>query len=326
MDYHAFMLISRVFAVTLAAWVMMSAPPAYAQDYPAKPVRIVTSAAGGGNDFMARLIGGAMSGPLGQQVVVDNRGGSSVIPGELVSKAAPDGYTILFASSSLWLAPLLQKVSYDPVRDLAPITLIDRAPNILVVHPSLPVRSVKELIALARARPGELNYSSARYRHVVASRGRIVQVDGRRQRGARRLQGQRTIDECAAGGEAHAPFATATSVGPHLKAERLKPLAVTTAEPTALLPGLSTLAAAGLPGYEAASTDGMFAPAKTPAAIIERLHQEIVRAINRPEVKEKFLNTGVEMIGGGPEAFAAAIRLQVTRMSKVIKDAGIRAD
>ena len=127
-------------------------------------------------------------------------------------------------------------------------------------------------------------------------------------------------------GEVHLSFATATSVGPHLKAGRLKPLAVTTAEPTPLLPGLMTVAAAGLPGYEAASTDGVFAPSKTPAAIIERLNQEIVRAINRPDVKEKFLNTGVEMIGSGPEQFAAAIKSEVSRMGKVIRDAGIRAD
>src|SRR6187399_1083382 len=133
---------------------------AIAQPYPAKPIRIVTSAAGGGNDFMARIMAQAVSGPLGQQVIVENRGGSSIIPGEVVVNAAPDGYTLLFASSSLWLAPLLQKIAYDPVRDLAPVSLIDRSPNILVVHPSLPVRSVKELIALAKARPGEINYSS----------------------------------------------------------------------------------------------------------------------------------------------------------------------
>jgi len=297
-----------------------------AQQYPAKPIRLVTSAAGGGNDFMARILAQAISGPLGQQVVIENRGGSSIIIGEVVVNAAPDGYTMLFASSSLWLAPLLQKTAYDPLRELAPVSLVDRGPNLLVVHPSLPVRSVKELIALAKARPGELNYSSTGIgtsTHLAAelfksmAGVKLVHIP---------YKGSGQSTGALLSGEVQLSFATATSVGPHLRAGRLKPLAVTTAEPTPLLPGLTTVAAAGLPGYEAASTDGVFVPAKTPAAIIERLNQEIVRAINRPDVKEKFQSTGVEMIGSTPEQFAAAIRSEMSRMGKVIKDAGIRAD
>ncbi len=294
--------------------------------YPAKPIRIVTSAAGGGNDFMARIMAQAVSGPLGQQVIVENRGGSSIIPGEVVVNAAPDGYTLLFASSSLWLAPLLQKIAFDPLRDLAPITLIDRSPNILVVHPSLPVRSVKELIALAKARPGEINYSSTGIGTSTYLASELFKAMAGVNFVHIPYKGSGNSLNALLSGEVQLSFATATSVGAHLKAGRLKALGVTTAEPTPLLPGLTTVAAAGLPGYEAASTDGMFAPARTPAAIIERLNQEIVRAINRPDIKEKFLNTGVDMIGSTPEQFAAAIRSEVTRMGKVIKDAGIRAD
>lgn len=315
-----------VAAVVTMGWSVLLAAPAWGQAYPAKPVRLVTSAAGGGNDFMARIIAQAMSGPLGQQVIVENRGGSSVIPGEVVVNSAPDGYTLLFASSSLWLAPLLQKIAYDPVRDLAPISLVDRSPNILVVHPSMPVRSVKELIALAKARPGEINYSSTGVgtsAHLAAelfkSMAGVSMVHIPYKGSGASLNGLLS-------GEVQLSFATATSVGPHLKAGRLRALGVTTAEPTPLLPGLTTVAAAGLPGYEAASTDGMFVPAKTPAAIIERLNQEIVRALQRADIREKFLNTGIELIGSGPGEFAAAIRAEVSRMGKVIRDAGIRAD
>ena len=300
--------------------------PAHAQNYPVKPIRIVTSAAGGGNDYMARIIAQAISGPLGQQVIIENRGGSSVILGEVVVNAPADGYTLLFASSSLWLAPLLQKTPYDPLRDLAPISLVDRSPNILVVHPSLPAHSVKELIALAKARPGEINYSSSGVGTSAHLAGELFKS----------LTGVKMVHVAYKGsvgslngllsGEVQLSFATTTSVSPHIKAGRLRALAVTTAEPTPLLPGLTTVAAAGVPGYEAASTDGLLAPAKTPAAIITRLNQEVVRALNRPEIKDKFLNTGIDLIAGAPDDFAAAIRIELTRMGKVIRDAGIRAD
>ena len=293
-----------------------------AQDFPAKPVRIVTSPAGGSADFVARLVAQGISGPLGQQVLVDNR--PSIVIAEAVAKAPPDGYTLVLVGNSFFVGSLLQPMPYDSISDFSPVTLTNRAPNILVVHPALPVRSVKELIALAKARPGELHYTSGvtgSSAHLGAelfnamAHVRTVRVN---------YKGAGLAVTSLIAGEVQLTFGAA-DVLPHVKSGRLRALAVTSLEPTELVPGLPTVAAA-LPGYESVQRQGILAPAKTPAAIINRLNQEMVRVLNTKEVKDKFFNAGVEAVGSSPEQFTATLKSELARMGKVIQDAGIKVE
>lgn len=316
----------------LAVWifsagaVVLGAGTLCAQVYPNKPVRIVTAQAGGGSDFVSRLIAPGLSGGLSQQVIIENRGGGSgIIAIETVTQAPADGYTLL-SYGNIWILPLMRdNVPYDVLRDLSPVTLQASAPNVLMVHPSLPVRSVKELIVLAKARPGEINYGSGGTgsgNHIAAELFKAmagVNIARIPYRGA----GQALT--ALIGGEVHMAFASAGSAAPHMKSGKLRALAVTRARPSPLLPGLPTVAAT-VPGYESIQMFGIFAPARTPAAIIQRLNQEIVRVLNTSEVKERLFNAGVEVVGSSPEEFAAAIRSEIARLGKMIRDAGIRAE
>ncbi|MSQ73692.1 MAG: tripartite tricarboxylate transporter substrate binding protein [Betaproteobacteria bacterium] len=296
-----------------------------AQYYPNKTIRMVTGTVGSSVDSVARPIAQGLAGNMGQPVIVDNRGGG-VVPGETVAKAAPDGYTLLVHASTFYFAPLLQKTPYDPVKDFSPITVATSSPGILVVHPSVPVKLVKELIALAKARPGELNYASGNsgsIPHLAAELFKamagvnIVHIP---------YNGSGPALNGLIGGQVHLMISAAGPLTPHVKSGRLKALAVTSATPSALAPGLPTVAASGLPGYESASMTGIFAPVNTPETLINRLNQEIVRVINTPEAKERFLNSGVETVGGSPQELAAAVKSEMARMGKVIKDAGIRVE
>ena len=293
------------------------------QDYPNKTIRFIASGVGGGSDFTARLIAQGISGPIGQSVIVENRPG--IPQGEIVAKAPPDGYTVLIAGGNVFITPLLQKAPYDPEKDFASITLTDISPNIMVVHPSVPVKSVKELIALAKARPGELNYGSTAPGgsiHLATELFRwmgginIVNIPYK-------ATGLAVNDLIA--GQVQLLVSTALSVTPHIRSGRLRGLAVTSAQPSVLAPGLPTIAASGLPGYEATGITGAYAPAKTPAAIINRLNQEIVRFLNTAQAKERFLSVGGEVAASSPEQCAAILKAEITRWSKVIKEVGIRA-
>jgi tripartite-type tricarboxylate transporter receptor subunit TctC len=217
-------------------------------------------------------------------------------------------------------------VPWDPIKDFAPITLAITSPNLLVVHPSMPVNTVKDLIALAKRRPGELNDAGGQTgssTHLAAELFKamadvnIVRVP---------YKGVGPALNALIGGEAQLSFTNPGAAAPHVKAKRLRAVAVTSAQPSALLPGLTTVAASGLPGYEAVSIFGMFAPAKTPTAIIDRLYQEMARALAAPDVKEKFLASGVETVGSSPDQLANAIKAEMSRMGKVIKDRNIRAE
>jgi tripartite-type tricarboxylate transporter receptor subunit TctC len=299
---------------------------AHAQSYPNKPVRLVTAGTGSAGDVAARIFAQGFGAALGQQVLVDNRS-SGVIPVEVVAKAPADGYALLFYGNVIWLAPFLQDhVSYDPVRDFATITLVGTSPNVLVVHPSVPAKSVKELIALAKARPGQLNYGSGGSGSSSHLAGELFKamagVDIVR---VHYKAGGAAISELL-GGHIQLTFAAAPPVVAHAKSGRLRPLATTGAQPTPLLPGLPTVAATGLPGYEAGSMFSLLAPAKTPDAIIRRLYQDSVRFLDSTEGKEKFLTIGVETVGSTPEQLAAAIKAEMSRMGKVIRDAGIRGE
>ena len=299
---------------------------AASQDYPSKPIRIVTSGVGGAGDIAARLIGQGLGTSLGQQIIIENRA-SGTIPIETVVKSAPDGYMLLLYGSVVWLAPFLyEAASYDPIRDLAPITLAVTAPNILVVHPSVPVKSVADLIALAKSRPGALNYSSSgsgSSGHLAAelfksmAKVNIVRIN---------YKGAGAALNDVISGQVQLSFATATSVTAFVQSGRLKALAVSSANPSALFPKLPTVSSSGLPGYESASTSGIFAPTGTPAVIINRLNQEIVRVLNRTDIKERFLSGGSEVVASTPAQLAAAVKADMVRMGKVIRDAGIKAE
>jgi tripartite-type tricarboxylate transporter receptor subunit TctC len=315
-----------IVSILLLGMMILGMGAATGQNYPNKPIRIVTTEPAGAADIATRLIAPGLTGSLGQQVIVDNRSGAgSVAAIESVAKGPPDGYTLLLHGSPVWLMPFMRDhVPWDPVRDFSPITLAVTLPNLLVVHPSLPVRSVKELIALAKARPGELNYgsgSTGASNHLAAelfsAMARVSMVRIPYKGGGPAVLG-------LIGGQVQLMFATAASVSPHVKSGRLRALAVTSAEPSALFPGLPAVAASGLPGYEAGTIYGVFAPANTPALLIERLHQEIARALNRAEVKERLFNSGMEAAGSSPEAFAAVIKSDMAKWGKVIRDAGIR--
>lgn len=313
-------LVQRVGVVLIAAFC----GTAYGQAYPAKAVRIVADTAGGGTDFVARILARALTDSLGQQVVVDNRGGAA---GDIgighAAKSAPDGYTLLLWSNGMWTLPFLRATSYDPVQDFSPITLAVSSPNLLVVHSSLPVKSVKALVALARARPGELAYASggpgttshmAAEMFKAAAQVKMLDVP---------YKGAAPGVAALLGGEVHLMFPIASGIMPHVKADRVRALAVTSAKPTSLFPDLPTIASQGFPDYQSVVLYGVFAPAKTPAAIVNRLNQDLVRALNTLEVKEAFLRGGSETIGSSPQELAATLQTEMAGVSKVIKDAGI---
>jgi tripartite-type tricarboxylate transporter receptor subunit TctC len=297
-----------------------------AQPFPVKPVRIVTAEAGGSNDFAARLVAPGVSSGLGQQVIIENRG-PGILPSETVSRAPADGHTLLLHGSSVWLSSFLQdNVPYDALRDFAPITIVTSAPNVLVVHPSLPVKSTKDLIALAKARPGVLNYGASG----AASSPRLAAELFKAMAGVNivrvNYRGSGPSMMALVSGEVQVAFASPGGAIPHVEAHRLRALAVANAQPSPLFPGLPTIAATGLPGYEYSAAYALFAPAKTPEAVIKRLNQEFVRVLTRPDIKERFMNGGVEPVGSTPEQLTAKMKYDMNRLGKMIKDLGLRAD
>jgi tripartite-type tricarboxylate transporter receptor subunit TctC len=315
----------RSSAALISAGVFaMAAGMALGQGFPNRPLRIVTSEIGGSSDLMARLIANGISGPLGQQVVVDNRPGGSVA-GEAVMKSPPDGHTLIYYGNSLYILPLLRKsVPYDTVRDFVPITLTVIAPTILVVPLSLPVNSVAELIALARTRPGGLNYGAAAPGTTTYLAAELFKsmtgVDIVRVA----YKGNTSAINDVLAGNIQMTFAPAGAVAQHVKSGRLRALAVTNALPSATYPELPTVAAAGVPGFEAESIYGMWAPAKTPAAVVNRLNQEIAKVLHQPDTRNRLFGLSMEAVGSTPEFFAEKIRGEVVRMGKLIRDASIR--
>ncbi len=294
------------------------------QAYPSKSIRIITQEVGGSGDFMSRQIALGLTGPLGQPVIVDNR--PTRIAREIGAKAAADGYSLYQDGSAFWLAPFLEKMPYDPVRDYAPISLLTQAPNVLVVHPSVTVKSVSELIALAKAKPGVLNYASA-----VSGSASHLSAELFKSMGGVTIvrvpyQGNAPALTALMSGESQILFASAGAVTPQLKSDRLRALAVTSSQPSSLFPGLPTIAGSGLPGFEYVSSFGIFVPAKTPAPVITLLNREIVRVITRPEIKQRFFGQGLEVVGSTPDELAARVRSEITSVGKVIKDAGIKPD
>ena len=312
------------FLPTVAFFIAAASGGAFAQPYPSKPIRMLTSEPGGGGDIALRIMGPDLSAGLGQPVIIDNR--PLAISGEIVAKAQPDGYTATVYGTTLWLGPLLQPMRFDPLRDFASISMLTRSPNVLVVHPSVGVSSVKDLIALAKAKPGVLNYASGN----SGSTSHLAMELFKSMAGINIVRipykGAGPATTALSAGEVQVMLATGTSAAPHVKSGRVKALAVTTAQRSALIADLPTVAESGLPGYETASVYGMMTTAGTPASVIARLNRETMRVLSKPEIKERFLASGVEAVGSTPEQLSALIKSEVARMGKVIKDAGIRGE
>ena len=296
----------------------------YGQTYPNKPVRIVTSPVGGINDTYTRLIAQGISGPLGQPVVIENR--PTLVITDIVAQATPDGYTAVVNGMDVWLGPLTRKTSYNALKDLAPISMLGATPYFLFVHSSLPVKSVKELIAYAKARPGKLNNSVGGVGGSSHLAGQLFKsMAGVNILGVHYSSSSLELADFL-GGRVQLAITTAPSMMPQVKLGKLKVLAVASAEPSAVAPDLPTIAASGLPGYEWINTQVMFAPAKTPAAIMSRLNQEVVRFLKTTEVKERLLGIGTEVVGSSPEQLAARMKSELARLPKLIKDAGIKVE
>lgn len=309
-------------AAMLSASLILPVSVGHAQAYPSRPIRVITSPIGGGSDFAARLIALGVAGPLGQSVIVDNRSETGI---ETMAKASPDGYTLLYYGSVVWLMHLLrERVAWDPIKDFAAVTLAVSAPNVLVVHSSVPAKSVAELIALAKSKPGALNFPTGG----TGSSSSLAAVLFRAMAGINVVEipfaGSGPALLSIVSNESQFMFPSAGGAAPHIKSGRLRALAVSSAEPSALVPGLPTVAASGLPGYESVQMSGLFTQAKTPAAIIRRLNQETVRFLSTKETKERFLAAGVEVVASTPDEFASKIKSEIARMSTVIKKADIR--
>jgi tripartite-type tricarboxylate transporter receptor subunit TctC len=311
----------------IIAAALLAAGAASAQNYPVKPIRVVTAEPGGGNDFAARTIGQAIGARLGQPWVMDNRGGAGgVVAIEAAARAPADGYTLLVYAGNVWTIPLLRKGVRYEVKDFAPIAWIARSPCTLVVHPSLPVHSVRDLIGLAKARPGQLSYGAGGVGAITHLSAELFKSIAKVDILFVPYRGNGFAITDLIGGQVQIMFGTAGTVAPHIKSGRVRAIAVTSAEPSPLAPGLPTIAASGLPGYESISIYGAYAPAGTPDAIIRQLNGAIVAVLNMPEVRERFLNVGMEPVGSTPEQFAAVMKTDEARLRKVIKEAGIRGD
>src|SRR5580765_6143162 len=307
-------------AFALAALAISAA---HAEVYPAKPIRmIVAYPPGGGTDIVGRTIAQKLGETLGQSVVVENRGGASGNIGpEIAARAAPDGYTVLMGN----VAPnainvsLFKNLPFDPVADFAPVSLVASTPNILVVHPSTPARTVKEVVALARSRPGTLNFASAGVgssSHLAGELFRILagaDIVHVPYKGA----GPAMVDVLS--GQVQLYFATLPAALPHVKSGKLAAVAVTSARRSPALPDLPTVAESGVPGYEASTWYGVLAPARAPAGAVERLHGDIVRILAQPEFRERLQAQGFDPVGSSPEEFRAFIRSEIAKWGKVVR-------
>jgi len=313
-------------AIALAAYACAAA----AQSYPERPVRlIVPFPAGGGVDGAARIVGQHLSDPLGQQVVIDNRGGSGgIIAAEIAARASPDGYTLFFGgSASHGITPhLYRKLPYDAVADFTPVILVGATPYILVVHPATAAASIKDLVTVARAKPGQLNYASAGSGSTLHLAGEMFKSMARVDIVHVPYKGAATAMNDLLGGQVQMMFGPAVVVLQHVKAGRLRALAVTSGQRTRLAPDLPTIAESGVPGFEATGWYGLLGPRGLPPAIVARLNGETARALANREFGERFAVLGIEPLGGTPQTFAAYIKSELAKWGKVMRDSGAKVD
>ena len=315
----------------LALAASVAAPlDASAQAYPGKPITIVVPfAAGGTTDILARVVGQALTKELGQPVIVDNRAGAGGnIGGALAAKAAPDGYTLFMGTVGTHAInqSLYKKMPFDPIKDFAPLTRVAMVPNLLVAHPSKPYKNVKELIAYAKANPGKVNFGSSGSGSSIHLSGELFNAMAKVEMVHVPYKGSAPAVSDLIGGQIDIMFDNMPSAIQHVRAGKLRPLAVTTAKRSPELPDVPTIAEAGVPGYEATSWFGMFAPAGTPAPVIAKLNGALVKVLADPEVKKKLAEQGAEPYAEKPEQFAEFIRKETAKWSKVVKDSGASAD
>lgn len=313
----------------LAALCVTAGAVQAVDSYPQRPIRmIVAYPPGGGTDQVGRVMAEQLSQTLGQQVVVDNRGGATGNIGtELAARAVPDGHTLLMGN----VAPnavnvsLFKKLSFDPVKDFAPVSLVAITPNILVAHPSMPVKSIRDLVALAKAKPGALNFPSAGVGSSSHLAGELLKSLAGIDMVHVPFKGGGPALVATISGEVQIMFATLPAAMPHVKSGKVRPVAVTTVKRSQAMPELPTIAESGIKGYEAATWYGLLAPARTPKAVIDRLHGDTVKILAGP-ARQRLEAQGFEPDGGTPAAFAAYIKAEIAKWAKVIRDAGIPAE
>jgi len=315
--------------VTVVMALLLGMAAAQSQPYPSRAVRVISGfPPGSGADITARVIGVKLYEATGQQFFVENRpGAGSNIAAEVAAKSTPDGYTLFIGTVANTInATLYSKLPFDFARDFAPVALTTAAPNVLVVHPSVPARSVKELVALAKSRPGQLNFASAGTGTAPHLSGELFNAMSGVKMTHVPYKGSPPAVLDLVAGSVDVMFSPASTVLPHVKSERLRALAVTTAARLPSLPELPTVAESGLKGYETVTWFGFVAPAKTPSAIVTRLNAEIVKALALPDVRSQFELQGIEILGGTPERFADYIREEIAKWARAIKLSGARAE
>jgi len=312
------------------ALILLSTSPAFAQGtYPTKPIRIISIfAPGGGNDVICRLVAQQLTERLKQQVIVENRvGANGIVGSEAAARSAPDGYTFtLIPSGHTVNASMYKKLPFDSIRDFTPITLVGSGPLVLAVHPSLPAKNVKELIALAKARPGQLTYVSSG----VGASGHLAGALFDSMTGTQMVhvpyKGMSLAVSDLMGGQVSMTFGTSLSVIPHVRTGRLRALATTGAQRSPALPDLPTIAESGLPGYEASLWYGFVGPARMPPEIVQRLNTEIAAILAQPDTREKLASQGVDARSTTPDEFARILTADVARWAKVVQKLGLQAE
>jgi len=319
MKYIQVVVLSSIFTLSVAG-------SAIGQAYPNKPIKVTSVEPGGALDTVLRIIAQGISGPLGQQLVVENRP-SVTRPEDRLAKAEPNGYSLLYYANTFWLAPFLRaNLPYDPLKDFAPICLTVKGPNVVVVTAGLPVNSVAELIALAKAKPGQLNsavtgvgtsphMAAVLFQSVTGAPMTNVTYKG---------SAQAFID--VAGGRVEVMFPTILSSLTYVKSGKMRALAVTSMQRSSLSPDLPTVASLGFPGYESVAIHGLFAPAKTPRAIVTRLNQEVVKFLAQEDVKDKITRMGFDIVASSPEQLTTTMRSEMRNMGKVLREAGIKPE
>jgi len=297
--------------------------------YPDKPIRmVVISAPGGTTDILSRMLAQQIGEGLGQPVVTDNRpGGGGIISAEITARANPDGYTLLYTHTSYSVLPSLhKKLPYDPVRDFAPVGLFAIFPGVLIVNNAVPVKSVKELIALAKSQPGKLNYASGTTGATAHLSGELLKSMAGISIVNVPYKGTGAQLAAVLSGEVQMTFASLPAALPHVRAGRVRALAVGSAKRSPALPGLPTVAETALPGFDVSAWNGILAPRGTPRVIVDRLNQELRRIVQLPEVRERAAAQGAELVTSTPGEFAAYIKAQIAKWAKVVESAGVRAD
>jgi tripartite-type tricarboxylate transporter receptor subunit TctC len=314
--------------VFLAAVTLAASTPLFAQQYPVKPVRIIVPfAPGGGSDFIARFIAQRLSASLGQQFVVENRAGAGgMIGAEAGVKAAPDGYTLTLISNSYTVNPSLYKIKYDPVADITAVIQISQGPYLVVVHPSLPVQSMGELIALAKSEPRRINFASSGTGSLVHLATEMLAAMAGFKLNHVPYKGTGPALTDTIGGQTNALLGSTAATLPHVRSGRLRALAVTTSQRLAAEPSIPAVAESGVPGYEVVLWHGFIAPKGVPAPVVERLNAEVNKILQLKETADQLQNDGVSPAGGSPDQFLAAIKKEIEVWRKVVNDAGVKTE